>query len=253
MNETPPTSNTPRVLVVDDEPDAARNLVDILNDLGFQADAAFDGPTALQLAEANVYDVALLDLKMPGMNGVELYQRIKAACPGTAAIVVTAFSENDLAQAARAAGATEIVSKPVDLQRLVQHVEDAVGQPVVMIVDDDPELCDALSDVLRSQSFRTAVAHDVESARRQLARRGYHVVLIDMRLPGGDGREIFEFVRKAHATARTVLITGYRSETELQVAEVLAQGADAVAYKPFDLHELIATLKRLLAEKKPSS
>src|SRR5262249_18722868 len=66
QRRTPPSS----ILVVDDEIDTCRNLSDILTDLGYQVDTALDGFAALELAREKPYDIALLDLKMPGMDGL---------------------------------------------------------------------------------------------------------------------------------------------------------------------------------------
>jgi DNA-binding response OmpR family regulator len=161
------------------------------------------------------------------------------------AIVVTAFAASKTAQAALDAGVAEVVAKPVDLRKLMRHVEESLDQPLILVVDDDPDLCDSLWDVLRQNKYRVALAHGVSDAEDKLRRHDYQVVLIDMKLPAGDGAAVFQLVRRTHDEARTILITGYRTETEKQVADVLAEGADAVAYKPFDLNYLLATLSRL--------
>lgn len=114
----------PYILIVDDEADACANLSDILTDLGYRVDVANDGLSALELVKKNAYDVALLDLKMPGMDGVELYRRIKKLRAGTVAIVVTAFAGSKIAQEAIEAGAAEIIPKPVDFPRLLKLVEN---------------------------------------------------------------------------------------------------------------------------------
>lgn len=80
----------PSVLVVDDDADTCRNLSDILSDLGYQVDTAPDGTAALALVQKHAYDVALLDYKMPGMTGLELYREIKKARAGTVAVIVSA-------------------------------------------------------------------------------------------------------------------------------------------------------------------
>src|SRR6266508_3237370 len=92
------------ILVVDDDPDNCRNLSDILTDLGYRVDTAPDGPSALELVRRAPYDVALLDLKMPGMDGLELYREIKRLRAGTVAIVVTAYAGGDTKAEAIAAG-----------------------------------------------------------------------------------------------------------------------------------------------------
>jgi DNA-binding response OmpR family regulator len=239
------TPHQPQLLIVDDEVDACQNLSDILTDMGYDVDVANDGPSALELVRRKTYDVALLDLKMPGMDGVELYKRIKNVSAGTVAIVVTAFAGSKIAQAAIDAGVAEVIAKPVDFQKLLRRVEETLDEPLVMVVDDDPELCESLWDVLRQHRYRVAIAHDVSDADAKLRGHDYHVVLIDMKLPAGSGAEVFQLVRRTHGEARTILITGYRTETEKQVADVLAEGADAVAYKPFDVNQLLSTLARL--------
>ena len=90
-------NTTPRVLVVDDEPDTCANLSDILTEQGYQVDVAHDGLSALKLVKKNVYDVALLDLKMPGIDGLELYRRIRTISADTVAIVVTAYASSTTA------------------------------------------------------------------------------------------------------------------------------------------------------------
>src|SRR5271157_333591 len=133
------TPALPAILVVDDEVDTCQNLQDILTDLGYRVDTAYDGPAALELVRRTAYDVALLDYKMPGMDGVTLYREIKKLRAGTVAIVVTAYADNSTTGEALQAGAWRVLPKPVELSRLLQLVDEAVGQPLVLVVDDDSE------------------------------------------------------------------------------------------------------------------
>ena len=241
MMTTAPAS----ILVVDDEPDTCANLSDILGDQGYRVDVAYDGPSALELVKNNAYDLALLDLKMPGMDGLELYRRIKKLRSGTVAIIVTAYASSETAKAVFDAGAWQILSKPVEFSRLLALVDEALGQPLVMIVDDDPDLCDTLWDVLREQGFRVCIAHTIAEAEERLIAKSYQVLLIDMKLPTGSGRDVLHLVQQSDPAARTVLITGHRVEMEQSVEQALAEGADAACYKPFDVEHLLRTVKQL--------
>jgi two-component system, NtrC family, response regulator HydG len=239
----PPAS----ILVVDDDADTCRNLADILTDLGYQVDTAHDGPGALELVRRKAYDVALLDFKMPGMDGLTLYREIRKVRAETVAIIVTAYAGGDTTGEALAAGAWQVLPKPVDFPRLLGLVGEALDQPLVLVVDDDPDLCANLWDLLRERGYRVSLAHDEDQAADSLRRRDFKVVLIDMKLPRGDGGRVFRLVRRNNPQARTVVITGLRSETERMVHEIVAEGADAVCYKPFDVPALLATLNRLTA------
>jgi DNA-binding response OmpR family regulator len=239
------TEKTPSILVVDDEVDTCQNLSDILTDLGYQVDTAHDGPSALKMVQQKPYDVALLDLKMPGMDGITLYREIKKLRAGTVAIVVTAYAGADTKAEALQAGAWQVLAKPVDFPKLLGFVDEALGQPLVLVVDDDHDLCANLWDLLRDRGFRVCVAHDEKEAAEQLKDRDFKVVLIDMKLPQGDGTSVFRMVRQANSQARTVFITGHRSELDEQIQQVMTEGADAVCYKPFDMPNLLATLQKL--------
>jgi DNA-binding response OmpR family regulator len=119
----------PRILIVDDEPDTCANLSDIMTDLGYQVDTALDGFSALELVKRKPYDIALLDLRMPGMDGLELYRRIRAISAGTVAIIVTAYTSSDMAKSVLSAGAWQIVRKPVNIGSLLNLFSQALSSP----------------------------------------------------------------------------------------------------------------------------
>jgi two-component system, NtrC family, response regulator HydG len=240
------TSNDPpRILVVDDDQDICRNLSDILTDLGYEVDMAHDGPSALELVRRRPYDVALLDYKMPGMDGLTLYREIKKQRAGTVSMLVTAYANPATAEEALTAGAWKVIAKPVDFRKLLGWVDEALGQPLVLVVDDDEDLCTALWDLFRERGYRVSLAHGGREAAKQLADTRYSVVLIDLRMPDGHGADVFRMVRDANPQARTILITGHRSEMDQLIEQMIADGADAVCYKPFKIPELLANLERL--------
>jgi DNA-binding NtrC family response regulator len=238
---------TARLLIVDDEVDTCANLRDIFTDLGYETDVAYDGRSALKLVEKNQYDIALLDLRMPGMDGLELYHRIREISAGTVAIVVTAYATSETASSIKRAGAWKIISKPVDLEMLMSAINTAVEQPTVLVVDDDKDLCDTLWDVFREHGLRVCVAHDRGEAAERIRGRKHQVVIIDLKLPGGTGMDVLQDLRAANPSARSILITGYRDEMEGSIQSAMSKGVDAVAYKPFDVDALLSTIRKLVS------
>jgi DNA-binding response OmpR family regulator len=242
------TEKGPSILVVDDDVDTCRNLSDILSDLGYHVDVAHEGEAALELVRKQVYDVALLDLKMPGMDGLTLYREIKKLRAGTVAIVVSAYASSSITQEALSAGAWQVLPKPVDFSKLLALVDEALGQPLVMVVDDDHDFCASVWDVLRDRGYRVCLAHNEREAVEKLQVSGPRVVLIDMKLPDGNGARVFEIVRQVNPQARTIIMTGHRGEVEDTIQRVLGEGADAVCYKPFDMPRLLNTLQTLAGQ-----
>ena len=234
-----------RILIVDDEQDTCANLSDILTDLGYLVDTANDGFAALELVRKNDYDIALLDLRMPGMDGVELYRRIREVSAGTVAIVVTAYASSDTAKSARTAGAWQILPKPVNIGKLLNLVSEALDTPLILVVDDDRDLCENLWDVMRERGYRVHLAYDVADAERAVQHHHFQVVLIDMKLPSGDGGQVLRLLRQKDQMARAVIITGFASEMDTRVQQALVAGANAVCYKPFDVEQLLGTVHDL--------
>lgn len=237
--------SSPTVLLVDDDVDTCRNLYDILSDLGFRVDVAHEGNQALEMARRTPYDVALLDFKMPGMDGLTLYRKLRKLRSGTVAIVVTAFAGSTDAEVLQA-GAWRVLPKPVDFPNLLQLLHQAVEQPLVLVVDDDPDLCDSIWDVLRARGYRVSLAHDADQAAGLVQDTSHQAVLIDIKLGKGTGDEIYRLVRTHNPQARTIVITGFRTETEETVRQMIEEGADAICYKPFDVPMLLDTLDQLV-------
>ena len=87
-----------RILIVDDDRKMAKTLVDILKVKGYEAEAAHSGPDALDRLNKGRFDCLLTDIKMPQMNGVELYRAIKAMQPDLPVVLMTAYSTDNLVQ-----------------------------------------------------------------------------------------------------------------------------------------------------------
>ncbi|MBI3864139.1 MAG: response regulator [Planctomycetia bacterium] len=237
----------PTILVVDDDRDTCQNLCDILIDLGYAVQTAGDGLAALELVRKHPIDLALLDFKMPGMDGLSLYREIKRISPATVAIIISAYVTPATTAEACRAGTWKVLAKPVDLGAVLPLVEEALSWPVVLLVDDDRDLCASLWDVLHERGYRTSLAHSVPIGTQLLLQRKFDVVLLDLKLPEGTAKDVMAVMRMANPDARTILITGHRAELESLIAETLADGADAVCYKPFDLDRLLGTLGKLTA------
>jgi two-component system response regulator HydG len=116
-----------QILCVDDDPDFCASMSEILTSLGYGVTVAYDGHAALQFVRQQSYGLALLDYRMPGMDGVELYRRIRQLRPHVVGVFVTAFAASNVMALARAVGVRAILAKPVDLGELLPLVKKIVG------------------------------------------------------------------------------------------------------------------------------
>ncbi len=114
------------ILVVDDDADTRQNMADLFGDLGYAVDAAEGGEAALEKARQQPYDLGLLDLRMPGMDGLTLCRHLKRLQPRMVTMIITAYGGSEVDEEAGAAGARHVLSKPVHFPRLLALVEQAV-------------------------------------------------------------------------------------------------------------------------------
>ena len=108
-----------KVLIVDDEPDFCDALRDFPRSKGFEVAIALSGEEALPAYMQEKPDVVLLDIQMPGMDGLETLQELKVLDQGANVIMVTAIEDDEIVMRAMAEGALDYIIKPVDLYYLV--------------------------------------------------------------------------------------------------------------------------------------
>jgi DNA-binding NtrC family response regulator len=168
-----------RILVVDDEALIRETLAEYLQQEGFAVDACGSGEAALDLAARNRYDVALCDVQLPGIDGIELLQRLLKLSPQTFVLLITAFATVENAVEAFQRGAHDYLMKPILLEEV-------------------------LGKVRRMLRYRD-VYQENQDLRRELNRQ-YDPEHIVGRGPAM--QRVFELVRKVAPTRSTVLITG---------------------------------------------
>lgn len=115
--------NNRKILVVDDE-DSIRNLFgEIFKEQGYKVFLACDGTAALNILSKNDIHVMFLDINMPGMNGIELCQKIREINPGAYICAVTGYVDAFDPDECRGAGFDDFFSKPVELANLIEAAE----------------------------------------------------------------------------------------------------------------------------------
>ena len=107
------------ILVVDDHPSMASTLADVLDVKGFESHAAYSGAEALEILRNQRVEILLTDVRMPDMNGVELYRATRKTYPNLTTFLMTAYAADDIIQKGMAEGIKAVLNKPVDIDLLL--------------------------------------------------------------------------------------------------------------------------------------
>jgi len=239
-----------KVLVVDDNEDFCRNVTDILELKGYEMVSAYDGFKGLELVKQNGFDLVLMDVKMPVMDGVETYRKLKEIASATPVIMVTAFAVEDLIREALREGAYGSLKKPLDFEQLFGLIEQATGKgAMILVADDDENLCANMQEVLSDKGFRVSAAYDGNMAVEQAEKNNFDIMLLDMKLPALNGLETYLTIRAFRPNVVVIIITGYRQEMSELIERALRENVYTCLEKPIDMDRLVSLLGQIKAQK----
>lgn len=126
-----------KVLVVDDDQRMVKTISDILRIKGYEVEQAYCGEEAVEMVKSGAPRCVLMDVKMPGINGVAALKMMKCLAPDLPVLLMSAYATGEQAEEAIRLGALTILTKPVDIQLLLSFLSTPRKDESVPIVDDD--------------------------------------------------------------------------------------------------------------------
>jgi len=250
------------ILVVDDEQMICDLLRSVFSAHGHEVLTATSGREGLELFQGQRPHLTLLDLLMPEMNGLDVLKQIRAIDPEAGVIMLTGGGTDALETRAREMGVTDFLRKGLPLAVLVKTIEKAIQQQVklaaatpvatapgqvssgkpaaksILVVDDEPQTCDLISQYLTTRGYRVRTAPDGPTALALVEQERPHFIILDIALPGMNGLELLRQLRAKQWQYKggVLALTGKQDENVLQ--GMLELGAVDVMGKPVDLGRL---------------
>lgn len=254
-----------RILVVDDDESLRIMTQSTLNDLGAHIDQAEDGQVALQKLANNHYDLIVMDLNMPVLDGYAAAEKIRAgAVPGHEQIPIIAYTTESAYMAqvkTQKVGINRFVSKPCEPLVLIQTLAQALIEAattnktkpmpahallgkIILIADDGECNRDLLKSHLQDWGATVLEAqHGAEVIAHLEANRHCDAILLDMRMPGMDGHEVTQIIRasaSAYQAIPIIAVTGATDEVDMTAA--YRAGVSDCISKPVDADVLYEKL-----------
>jgi DNA-binding NtrC family response regulator len=238
---------TPKILVVDDQRGMRLTLSGVIEDRGYEVTGVEDGYQAIDAASKTPFDVIFMDIKMPGINGVQTFREIKKISPDSVVVMMTGFAVEDLVKEALDEGAFSVVYKPFDMDHVINLVESVLKTVVILVVDDRSGDRETLMQILSDKGYRVAGAADGDEAIEMVKGSHYDMILMDIKLPGKDGVVTFQEIRQVDPEAKVIFMTGFVLEES--VKQAVEEYAYPVASKPLDIENVLGLVEQIVAER----
>lgn len=238
-----------RILVVDDNLELAENLAEILEIEGIDSEVAADGPSALQRMSERDFELVITDIRMPGMNGVELLRKIHEYWPATRVVAMSAYASDSTLDDAATAGALDVLSKPVDCDEIVKLAR-RIGESkaTLLLVEDDRGLRVNLTEILLQETDVVPYpVADLATARKLIEQVEFGAAIVDVKLPDGDGL-LFgrQLVERFGDELKVLHITAYLKEVETLNEPFYSPGGGVnILEKPFAPSRLLTLLEKM--------
>ncbi|MFH1350014.1 MAG: response regulator [Pseudomonadota bacterium] len=258
-----------KILIIDREPDIRKALEIILGKEGYQVRSASGGREAIDTLKSEAFDLIIMDINMPGANGLQIMRNIKELDENIKIIVLTGQTSIDnVKQTLRRELAFDFLSKPLkDDDQLINSVKQALEkrrldrekdalirklgnhQPAgrkILIVDDDPHIQEMLTTMLSAHQYETEVASDGFEAGVKVMEFGPGLIILDLFMPGMDGFQVCKRIKENLSTSqiKILALTGY--DTQENRDRIIAAGADGYMAKPVAMDTLLQHIENLL-------
>lgn len=241
-----------KILIVDDNLSLCKTMSLVLNRKGYDVSTANDGFEAIDRVKNEFFDIIFMDIKMPVLNGVETYKKIREVNDKIIIIMMTAYAVDDLIQDALKEGAYGIIYKPLDFENIVSLIEnskDTEQGGLILIVDDDLGTCSTLKNILIKKGYEVSISNTGEDAIKIVLEKPFDLIFIDMKLPTLNGLETFLALKKINPKIVAIMITAYSQEMDELVQDAIDKNAYTCLNKPIDIEVMLVLIDEVLKKK----
>jgi DNA-binding NtrC family response regulator len=241
-----------KVLLIEDDDTSREQLVKAIRKEGYEVLAAENGGAGLEVFKKELPEIVITDLKMAGVDGLEVMHTVRRLSRGVQVILITAYGETDTAVSALREGALDYLKKPLDLdllttalgrarERIIEH-KKSIPFPTVLLAEDDGPIRERIARVLEKEGWKVFAVADGEEAINVFGQRKIDIVLLDIKMPKKDGLQALHEMRGISDDFEAIVFTGYGDEAS--AIQALRDGAVNFLKKPVDLEELVLAVEK---------
>ncbi len=208
------------ILLVDDNEKFLKSIAERTRLKGFNVFTATNGQQALDIVQKQLIHVAVVDQRMPDMEGLVVITKIKAITPDIKTILLTGHGDEKLKQASEALNSTYFDKQ--DMSRFWAFLSNLpLGNINILLVDDNRKFLDTLAERIRLKGYDPHTALNGREAIEITKTTKIHMAVVDQRMPDMDGLLVITKLKEIDADIKTVLLTGHGDEKLKEATEAL--------------------------------
>lgn len=233
------------VLIVDDNQDLADGLCMVLEDENFHVSLAYNGADAIRIFNTGNFDIVFLDVKLPDMNGVEVFQYIHEKDPGTKVIMMTGFRIEQVLAEVIENGDVEILRKPFDVKHVLNTLNQIRKESIILIADDDPDFSEGMSEFLSDHGMKTILAKNGQEALDGVLSNPVDILVLDLQMPIMCGLDVYLRLKKQGHAVKTIIVTGHEKQETETIDVLKSMSVTGCLFKPFNPEDMLHAIEKL--------
>ncbi|NIR59878.1 MAG: response regulator [Gammaproteobacteria bacterium] len=231
------------ILVIDDEHDLASGIADMLELEGHRVALASSGEAALGLARERAFDMIFLDIKLPGMNGIDALRALRATQKTARVVVMTGYRIDNLLAAVAKSGGVAVLNKPFSAPQVVERLRCVGPGGLVLVAGDGEDLGASLRRCFAEEGLKADIAESVREALDKASANGLEVLVLDLHGPVLRALEACLVLQERVEGMATVVVARSPCHGTSNINPLRSLSVTGCLFKPFDPNDLVRVVR----------
>ncbi len=236
--------NSLKVLIVDDNRDLGEGLKAVLEDEDYTVALALTGEEAVSLSRGQKFDFTVMDVQLPGINGIDANIAIRSIHPEIQTIVMSGYRIEQILAEALYKDKVPILHKPSAADQILSALGSLESAGIVLVADDSPDTVASAELFMKANNYEVLIARSKREAIEDTQSGNIDILILDLQLPVLRGLEVYMELQKQGRVIPTVLVTGYAPE-ESRTDVLRSLSVTGCLFKPFTPDQLLHGLQQL--------